>query len=231
MNIGKIHKIQLDEVTAYLAGVIAGDGHISKGTKSKVDFSKDYRIVIDGINREYLKHVCALIKEVIKTKSLVKTKKPAFERKQELFSFQFRNKSFYYFLTKDLGIPAGKKCFSVSIPSQIFTSLDLQKAFLAGLFDTDGGIRGSSIGFTSASEKLLDGTSQILYNLGISHKREVWLNKKYSQRYYGLKIAPQDIDKLLKNLPVRNMEKLNSIIHYAGVPERSNGAVLLRVQA
>ncbi len=87
----------------------------------------------------------------------------------------------------------------------------LQKAFLAGLFDTDGGIRGDSIGFTSASEKLLDDASQILYNLKITNKKESWFNKKHGRLYYGLKIVPQDIDKLLKNLPVRNVEKLSSI--------------------
>lgn len=115
-------------------------------------------------------------------------------------------------MVQDLGIPAGKKCYIVKIPPLISSSLELQKQFIAGLFDTDGGIRGHSIGFTSASENLIKDVSNFLTNIQIIHKIDSWENKKYKRRYYGLKISIKDKDKFLKQMPLRNISKLNSLL-------------------
>ena len=224
MNIGKIYPIDLNEQTAYLAGVIVGDGHISGATKSKQDKSPDYKITIEVVDSDFLSVVASLIKEVINTKSVVKKTKPRIGKQQGNY-FQFRNKSFYHFLTHDLSIPAGKKCFSVEIPTKILSSPELQRHFLAGLFDTDGGIRGKTIGFTSASKKLISDTSKILSDLNILHHTESWKNKKYNTNYYGIKIKAKDNDKFLNGLPLRNNEKLKKVFRHADVLERSNGMV------
>ena len=155
MKIGKIHPISLDNTTAYLAGVIVGDGHVSNACKSKLDHSKDYRIGIEVVDYEFLKTIEKLVKLIIQTKSEVKWRLDKRGNRKKLYYFHFRNKSFHYFLTNDLGIPAGNKCSSVGVPLKIFNSLELQKSFLAGLFDTGGGIRGNSVGFTSASSLLI----------------------------------------------------------------------------
>ena len=47
MNIKKIKKIDLTPRTAYLSGVIIGDGNLSSSVKSKTDLSEDYRMYID----------------------------------------------------------------------------------------------------------------------------------------------------------------------------------------
>ena len=224
MNIGKIYPIDLNEQTAYLAGVIVGDGHISRATKSKQDKSPDYKITIEVVDSDFLSVVASLIKEVINTKSVVKKTKPRIG-KQQGYYFQFRNKSFYHFLTHDLSIPAGKKCFSVEIPTKILSSPELQRHFLAGLFDTDGGIRGKTIGFTSASKKLISDTSKILSDLNILHHTESWKNKRYNTDYYGIRIKAKDNDKFLNGLPLRNNEKLKKVFRHADVLERSNGMV------
>jgi intein/homing endonuclease len=134
MNIGKIEDIPLTQQTAYLAGVIVGDGHISNSFKSKTDKSKDYRIVIELGELEFLQYVVKEIKEIVSTKSVVKKVK-----KSNSHIFQVRNKSFYHFLTQKLSIPSGKKSSIVSIPEKIKYANDtLKKSFIAGLFDTDG---------------------------------------------------------------------------------------------
>ncbi len=74
MNIGRICKIELTETTAYLAGVIVGDGHISNSTKSTFDKSPDYRITIELIDKDYLTFVSELIETIIQTKSVVRTR-------------------------------------------------------------------------------------------------------------------------------------------------------------
>jgi intein/homing endonuclease len=222
MDFGKIEKIVLDENSAYLAGVIVGDGNISNATKSKKDRSKDYRVTIELVDKEYLHLISNIVKSIIRTKSQVRTRfRP--NKKREHHYFQFRNKSFYYFLTKDLEIPSGKKSSIVRIPTKIFTSLSLQKNFLAGLFDTDGGIRSSSIGFTTASINLVGDISEILNNLGIAYKKECWINKKYKKEYYGIRIKQKSIDRFLKNLPMKNLKKRSKVFHHVSVPEWSNG--------
>jgi len=223
MNIGKIHPIVLDEKTSYLVGVIIGDGHISNAYKSKDSKSKDYRISIEVVDYEFLCDVENLFKLIIKTKSTIKSRYDYRGNRRKLFRFQFRNKSFYYFLTKDLEIKPGNKCNSVKVPKDVFSSLELQKSFLAGLFDTDGGIRGKTIGFTSASYDLIKDISKILNNLKISHFKEHWINKKYDHKYYGIQISKKDIDKFLKGLNFMNKEKLRKVFRHVGVPEWSNG--------
>ena len=63
-----MNTIELTTKTAYLAGVIVGDGHISNSNKSKTHKSKDYKIVIDLDNKEYLCLLVDLIKSIIDTK-------------------------------------------------------------------------------------------------------------------------------------------------------------------
>ncbi len=223
MNIGNIYSIPVNNETSYMAGVIVGDGHISNAYKSKSNRSKDYRITLEIIDLEFLKTFENLVKSVIQTKSIVRKRSKIKGNRRQLYYFQFRNKSFYYFLTSTLGIPSGNKCSSVIVPKVIFNSLELQKSFLSGLFDTDGGIRGKTIGFTSASQDLISGTSKILDNININYSKDSWTNKKYDRKYYGLRISLRNIDKFLNELHLRNKEKLKKVFRHVAVPEWSNG--------
>jgi len=109
------------------------------------------------------------------------------------------------------------------------TPIELTKetAYLAGIFDTDGGFRGNCIGFTTASKKLNQDTSTLLNELSIKHISEKWKNNKYNRVYYGIKINKTEIGKFLNTLPLQNKEKLIRICKrfHAGVPEWSNGTV------
>jgi len=223
MNIGTIHQIPINETTAYLAGVIVGDGHIFGSHKSNVTKSKDYRITVEVIDLEFLKVFESLIKSIISTKSTIRERKVIRGNRKQLYYFQFRNKSFYYFLTSTLKIPSGKKSSSVIVPLQIYSSLKLQKFFLAGLFDTDGGIRGKTLGFTSASKDLIKDVSKILLNLEIKHYGDSWINNKYGTEFYGLRICARDNDKFLNGLPMKNKRKQSKCFCHVGVPEWSNG--------
>ena len=223
MNVGKIYQLPINEETAYIAGVIVGDGHISNTHKANLTKSKDYKIAIEVIDLGFLKKVETSIKSVIQTKSTIKKRPKNRGNRKSLYYFNFRNKSFYYFLTDTLGIPAGRKCSSVRIPQKIFICMSLQKHFIAGLFDTDGGIRGNTIGFTSASKLLMDDVGMILKNWGFRFYSEKWLNQKYQRNYYGIKIYKRDSDRFLKYLPLKNKEKLEKVFRHVDVPEWSNG--------
>ncbi|MDO8655985.1 MAG: LAGLIDADG family homing endonuclease, partial [Nanoarchaeota archaeon] len=84
------------------------------------------------------------------------------------------------------GFTPGRKTHTVTIPSFIFeSSLEVKRALVRGLFDTDGCIRFDRINkqalhtyprieYSSASEALIDSLNKLLYELGF---------KSYSWKY------------------------------------------------
>ena len=209
MNIGKVVPIPLTKDTAYLAGVIIGDGHISDSTKSKTDSSKNYRIFLEFKDKTYLKQIHNIFLSIIRTKSKPKSSKRG---EKERHYLQLTNKSLFLFFTEKLNIPKGAKSAIVVIPKMVKnSSADVKRHFLAGLFDTDGGFRSKSIGFTSASRYLIKDVSDLLNEFSVKHFRESWTNKKYMRHYYGIIMYKQEIGKFLKIFPLRNEEKLKRI--------------------
>lgn len=203
--------IFLNNNTAYLAGVIIGDGHISVSYKSCDKRFKDYRISIDISDKKYLRKIFCIIKTIIQTKTVLTEPKQKDNRILRL-NMTIRNKELFLFFTDILDIPKGKKSHIVKVPEAIKNSdIEIQKEFLAGYFDTDGGFRGRTFGFTTASHEMQIGVAEILANLGIRHSIEEWSNKKYSCKYYGIRIRKSEIDNFLKILPLRNFEKLERI--------------------
>ena len=143
-----IPKITFSTKTAYLAGLIIGDGNLNGSSKSKRDLSKDYRIKIDISDKEYLLLIEKMIKSIINTKSSPKKPVQRGNRKERLY-LQIRNKGLYRFLNEEMEIPAGKKSDIVIVPKKVLNSnRDIKKNFLSGYFDADGGFRGKSLGFT-----------------------------------------------------------------------------------
>lgn len=221
VNFKQVNKIQLNSLTAYLTGVIIGDGHIGDRFSSKNGC--DYKISIELGERSFLDVLFVLLSKIIITKSKPKT---IIRNDSRIKNYlQFRNKDFYYFLTKDLSIPSGKKSAIVVVPQVIMdNSLSIKKSFIAGLFDTDGGMRGDKLGFTSASENLIDGVYVILKELKVPCFKEKWFNKKYQKYYYGIKIRKSATNSFLNAVPIQNFEKLNriksSLCGRAGVVKR-----------
>jgi len=196
------------EDLAYLIGVIYGDGYIKNGTKSKKDKSTDYKISIELTDIEYLKKVILpLFKMFTKTKAQVRTRKR--ENKKESGMLEVRNKNFFKFLTEEIKTHKGPKKRSTKIPSSLWKwSKSLKHEFVAGYFDTDGGFRNKTIGFTSKNKEFLEFVYKILKEAQIQIYKEKWLNTKYNKYYYGIKIKKSNIDKFLNTFKLRNTKKL-----------------------
>lgn len=209
MNNQKIEsKIELNTKTAYLTGAIVGDGNLSNSPKSKTDHSRDYRISIDLSDTKYLFKIYELIKSIIPTKTIPRKSHIKGNRVPRLHLF-VRNKKLFLFFNEYMQIPAGNKSFIVFVPPRIMTgSNNLKRYFLAGYFDADGGFRGHTLGFTTASKKLNEGISNLLEYFKINHVKEKWNNKKYAKDYYGIKIKKKEIDSFLNLLPLQNEEKI-----------------------
>jgi hypothetical protein len=196
--------LKLDNDLIYLAGVIAGDGHLKGGVKWKgKDNSRDYCINVHSNNKEYLNLILKLIKEKINTKTKVCKGKRA-------YYLSIRNKELHTFFNTNLDIPLGKKSDIIKIPNNL-TEIETNH-FLAGLFDTDGGIRRNSIGYCSASKKLISQIHNYLNSIGIENTKESWVNKKYDKKYYGNRIIKSSISRFFKTIPLKNNKKLKKIV-------------------
>ncbi|MBN1502780.1 LAGLIDADG family homing endonuclease [Candidatus Woesearchaeota archaeon] len=211
-NQKKAQKIYLNVKTAYLTGVIIGDGNLSNSPKShKTDLSKDYRISIDLSDKKFLLYIYKIIKTIIKTRTKPKSIIQKGDRTPRLRIY-IRNKALYNFLNKTMEVPEGSKSSAVIIPSLIrHNSSKIKRYFIAGYFDTDGGFRGNSLGFTTASKQLQIGLSSLLNELDVSHGTEIWFNKKYGREFYGIRLRRKEIDNFLNSFPLQNKEKLKRI--------------------
>ena len=204
---------KLDNNLSYLAGAIAGDGHLKGGIKWKgKDNSPDYCINVHSNNKEYLELILKLIKEKIDTKTKISKGKRA-------YYLSIRNKNLHTFFNKELEIPLGKKSDKIIIPSKL-TNNQINY-FLGGLFDTDGGIRGHSIGYCSASKQIITEINTYLNSIKIDNTSDSWINKKYQKEYYGIRIKKSSINNFLKTIPLKNIRKLEKIRRDAGVVKRA----------
>tara|TARA_Y100000310_G_scaffold267912_1_gene280235 strand:- start:2255 stop:2920 length:666 start_codon:yes stop_codon:yes gene_type:complete len=203
--------MRLNKDLAYLIGAIYGDGYIKSGTKSKKDLSKDYKISFELSNIKFLEGVILnAFKKIIKTKSKVRTRKR--KNKQESGILEIRNKELFLFLTENLKTHKGPKTRKTKVPAKIKNLPDsLKSEFVAGYFDTDGGFRGNTIGFSTKTKDFQEYTIKTIKEAGISASKEKWLNKKYNKYYYGIRIKKDNIDKFLKAFKLRNSKKLASI--------------------
>jgi intein/homing endonuclease len=167
---------------------------------------------ISFINQVYNK-----ITNFLDTKTNVKIRQ-AKNNKFQTYYFQLRNKEFYFYLTEILDLPKGSKSTNLRAPKVILNSnKSLQKSFIAGLFDADGGIRGRNIGFTMKNKDFMLDIKKLLLNLSINASEDSWFNKKYKRNYYGLRLNKQSTAKFLKIIPVSNTEKLKRVYEHTNL--------------
>ncbi|RLG69485.1 MAG: hypothetical protein DRO07_02275 [Candidatus Iainarchaeum archaeon] len=81
------------------------------------------------------------------------------------------SKDIFLFLSEDIGFPIGRKKNKLRVPSFIFKNKELSKAYIRGLFDTDGSIFrhhrfSAKIEITSHSQKFRKDIIRLLIRLG-----------------------------------------------------------------
>jgi hypothetical protein len=120
---------EISDKVAYLAGVITGDGHLTRSKRKTVGYH--YVVGIVG-RRGFTEQLCLLIKEIFHyTPGFYKDK-----RKNDCYYVNIYPVAiFYYFI--ELGFRAGKKR-NLRVPSLIAKDASLFKHFMCGLIDTDG---------------------------------------------------------------------------------------------
>jgi len=119
---------------AYLSGVFAGDGSLGYRPKKH-----EYSLKCVGNPKDekefYFKVVGPNFKESFGFLPNIK-----YFDKNTTFGFRIFSKSLVNYLTKNVGLPLGKKYDSLKIPNEILLHKELLVNFIRGVFDTDGSI-------------------------------------------------------------------------------------------
>lgn len=158
---------------AYLAGLIAADGHLRK---------KDFTVIIYIKDNKFSEKIKSLLKEFIKNKISQKIRKNVIE-------LSFTQKDFAKKITTKYKIPVGKKAEKIIFPEWISKSEKI--AFIEGFFDGDDliykrKVKVSSnnikeyyeIKFKSKSKKFLKSCKKFLETLGIKTSEIRTYNKQ-----------------------------------------------------
>ena len=98
-----------------------------------------------------------------------------------------------------MDVPRGKKSHKIIVPDTVKqSSPELKRAFLEGVFVTDGGKRRGGLGLSTASLLFRDQMAHLLEEFDIQPKKDQWINKLYNKKYYGLYFPITDNSQFLQ---------------------------------
>lgn len=209
-----IKKPKYSEKLAEFLGILIGDGHLSQYQASVTTNSKT--------DREHALFVQDIIKNLFGISSTLKDK-----RGENTINIVASSKKLVIFLNQR-GMPIGNKIKNnVSIPAWILQNVHYQKAFIRGLFDTDGCIyldihkvknkvyRHLGWTITSASNKLIVDILSVLRNLDFSPTNQITQKSVYLRR-------KKDIERYFNEVGTSNPKHHKRYIKFiGGVPKWS----------
>ncbi len=196
----------INEKEAELIGMHIGDGTLYKTNSNSIVWELRGSIH----EQDYYEYVAKLLKEIFNLDI-----KPKF-RGSNSYGIQTCNKTITSFFTKN-GFKPGKKVYTVRIPKHIKSANDsVKKAFVRGLFDTDGCIyfdmnRTSyhyypRIEFSFASHNLIIDLSVVLKELGF--RVYCWDDREYF--HIGL-AGFENLEKWIHFIKSSNKKHINRI--------------------
>jgi ATP-dependent metalloprotease FtsH len=177
------YRILPDKKTAYLLGLILGDGGLS--IKNRVYFSSKDRELVNFV-REYFKKYFGLLLQ----------KTPA--RKYDWFICDWRVKE----KLREWGI-SDSYARGKEIPKSImFGPKEYQVEFIKGLFDTDGSVNSkySAIQIGSSSKNLISQLQVLLLNLGIVSRTRKKHSNQTGEYYHYLEITGDFCENFAKEI-------------------------------
>jgi hypothetical protein len=117
---------------AYLCGILAGDGNINF-RKSK----NEYAIKCVGNPKDEKLFYFKIIKPLFKSIFGLDLNLKYFDG-NTTFGFVVYSKTLVNYLTQSIGLPLGKKQYSLRVPSIFLENQEILLNFIKGVFDTDG---------------------------------------------------------------------------------------------
>lgn len=209
----KIVKIPLylNPSLSFLAGVIIGDGHLSKD---------EYKITIEMVSKKILGIILSEFQSTFRINlRLRKDNDKRLNRKQR-WIIEFHSKAIWSFFNIVFDIPYGKKSEIVKVPDIILReSEDIIKNFIIGYFLADGCFKSNIIMFSSISRNLIYGVQNLLSCFDISSSVYRFKNKKFDREFFELTIRSENIDKFIRLFPETQIK-----INQRGSPSLVDGA-------
>ena len=147
----------LSSETAYLVGVLTGDGSLSISDRKRGGKHTILRVYAD--TEEYLDSINETIQRLFGIRGRVLKDK----RKQKTFFLRLENTAIFWYFAS-LGIPIGKKG-EFSLPNWVSSDKNLALFYLRGLADTDGYLSWNRIQLKQKSKTLLNDVFSILLSL------------------------------------------------------------------
>ncbi len=189
----------LDEKLLYFVGVVYGDGNISPTIRKKG--YRYHRVLVEkGVSKYSASFLPALIEELFG----IKPKLYFRMRVGKMVAITIYSKIISRIFTNIFGFVYGKKS-DVVIDQIRKLPRALQKAFVTGLLDTDGGKSGGSFAFCSASEKTALFVKEFLESNLLSTKLYFQKYGKYS--WYQVRVPVKDKNKFLAAFQLKNERK------------------------
>ncbi|MFW6233455.1 MAG: LAGLIDADG family homing endonuclease [Nanoarchaeota archaeon] len=176
---------------AELLGVLNGDGHISND-------NNEICVVGNKLEKDYFLYLQNLFKNIFNINSTI-------SYQDNHIKLRIYSRKLHNLLTQKYNLPKGNKKNKLKIPLKIMSSKQLIKAYIRGLFDTDGSFyirreKDPVIEITSASFFFLKEIKELLNKLGFNvangNKRLFIYRKK-------------DIEKFFKEIKPSNNKHLN----------------------
>ena len=203
---GGKHKIKFpkfNEDFFYFAGVIFGDGCVRDSMRKKG--YRSYRIVLDNEINDYSN---VFLPNLTCKIFGIKPKITFMTRKSKLIRLDICSKIITRIFTNILRFSYGKKKDDV-IDYVETMPITLQKSFIAGLFDTDGGKSWNSYSLGNTSFKAINFVRRFLESHKISTKtyKQIYT----TSTYYHLRIHPKDKEEFFSIVPVKNKSKFSEI--------------------
>ncbi len=190
-----------DEDFAYLFGLLLGDGSlpVTKSKRSNGSYQKRYMIYFLSGSKDFLEKIyIPLFKKLFGLTLKIEIRKKV----HDIYISRIESKKVYEFLEKK-GFTIGRKAKIARIPK-------LPKKYypylLAGLLDTDGGKKGGGFGLSTASKYLASFCIKVFKKLELPYHSCPWQYKDHT--YHQIYINKKNLQKILKTIPLRNVDKI-----------------------
>lgn len=194
--------LNINENLAFFVATIIGDGHLKKSK---------FQITIECANNKLIFFLRDICKEIFKRDFNVYPRKIIQKGRQKRFCLIIDSKAIHNLLQYVFEIPKGKKSDIVKIPEYIKkTNKSIKAAFIIGILTTEGGKRRRGYGLSTASKKFLEGIINLLDDIGISTKKDKWINRKYQKEYYGMVFKKEGLINIIKICNNRKVRKIMS---------------------
>lgn len=186
---GSHHRIKIPDLNKDLAlflGLIWGDGWIVGRALARV--KQDWKVGLVEDDAELLPYVQKLIKNLFFIDAHM-------YHKRNYYYIVFSSRIVYELLNQTYNFPDGEKKDRLHIPKQILSNSNLSKAFLNGLFSTDGCLTFTKIlnkkypriSFSSASSEFAEEVFVLLKSIGFSPHLNPY-NRKIGNRLYTIRL-------------------------------------------